>query len=950
MESQTSKRTSKKNVAPTQQVYNNYQDFIGKHTIYQNDDGKEITNTRINGGKFHIPQEVYPLFLQLYNRDIVSKNGEEFLTEKQLEKNGPIVIDIDLHYEYSVKKKQYTTTHINKLIQLYLDELKMMFQFNEDTPFQVYIMEKPNTNPVESKNITKDGIHIIIGIQADRTTQVILRSRILEKIEDVWGDLNDKLVNDWESIFDEGISKGHVNWQLYGSKKPNHEKYVLTQYLEYVYDESEDKFIETIYSVKRFDFNKDFAKLSVRYTGNPSFFYKSDFILIHDKMDSVPKRSSSSTKSKIGGSISNKEELDQVLNEFLDSLKPTEYEIREAHQLVMILPTKFYSDFDKWMRVGWALHNISTKLFITWVAFSSKWENFNFSDIPELAEKWSSMGKRKEDGLTKRSINYWAKENSPEEYYKIIENSIEYAIENSLKTSSALVNSSVKNIGAGDVDIARILYMMYKQEFACAGLKTEKWYRFSNHRWVEDEIGTSLRAHISKELREAYLKKSTHFSNMVSSTENNADKHATIESLLIKTMEIVCKLSDTRKKDNVMKEAREMFYDPQIQFLDLLDSNRSLLCFENGVIDIKAKQFRPGRPEDYISKSTKINYIKIDYQRDAEIIAEIEDFMSKVFPVPELKEYMWDHLASILLGGNQHQKLHMYNGKGSNGKSVLMDLMSQVLGDYKTDAPLSLFTQPRQKQGTASPDIVALKGCRLFLMNEPCDGDVLYEGPMKEYTSCVEPIKGRNLFGNPITFIPQGQFIICTNTLLKVKATDHGTWRRINAVEFVSHFCENPEKDNEDKPYQFKADSTLVEEKFPKWREVFMSMLVERVFKTQGKVKECKMVTDYSNKYKEREDVISEYISDRILYDKTDKTKIIKKTELSLDFKQWYETNYGRQGQPNIKKLHDHFNKAFGDYKQSISGWSNVKIVYHKEQDSGEENVEYEDEPDDPEL
>jgi P4 family phage/plasmid primase-like protien len=319
-----------------------------------------------------------------------------------------------------------------------------------------------------------------------------------------------------------------------------------------------------------------------------------------------------------------------------------------------------------------------------------------------------------------------------------------------------------------------------------------------------------------------------------------------------------------------------------------------------------------------------------------------------------MKDYMWDHLASILLGGNQHQKLHMYNGKGSNGKSVLMDLMSQVLGEYKTDAPLSLFTQPRQKQGSASPDIVALKGCRLFLMNEPCDGDVLYEGPMKEYTSCVEPLKGRNLFGNYITFIPQGQFIICTNTLLKVKATDHGTWRRINAVEFVSHFCDNPEKDNEDKPHQFKADSTLVEEKFPRWREVFMSMLVERVFNTQGKVKECKMVTDYSNKYKEREDVISEYISDRILVDKSDKTKMIKKTELSLDFKQWYETNYGRQGQPNIKKLHDHFNKAFGDYKSSISGWSNVKIVYHKENtqnNSSEEVVEYDDdEPDDTDL
>lgn len=74
---------------------------------------------------------------------------------------------------------------------------------------------------------------------------------------------------------------------------------------------------------------------------------------------------------------------------------------------------------------------------------------------------------------------------------------------------------------------------------------------------------------------------------------------------------------------------------------------------------------------------------------------EIKDFMKKLFPVVELHKYMWDHLASTLLGTCKEQTLNMYVGIGQNGKSVLVNLMEQVLGDYKGDVPLSLLTQQR---------------------------------------------------------------------------------------------------------------------------------------------------------------------------------------------------------------------------------------------------------------
>ena len=44
-----------------------------------------------------------------------------------------------------------------------LEELKTMYQFEKDTHIPVYIFEKDFVNRVETKQITKDGIHIIIG-------------------------------------------------------------------------------------------------------------------------------------------------------------------------------------------------------------------------------------------------------------------------------------------------------------------------------------------------------------------------------------------------------------------------------------------------------------------------------------------------------------------------------------------------------------------------------------------------------------------------------------------------------------------------------------------------------------------------------------------------------------------------------------------------------------------
>ena len=195
--------------------YNDLSDFLAKHyakntTTIKSKQNIQQTHTRIGnqelniyGGSYYIDNEELPTFRRLYYEHVFVKNRKEYLTEKQLDENGPILVDFDFRYDFSVTKRLHTQEHIQDMIQLYLEELKEILVFEENKSFPIFIMEKPSVNRVVDKQITKDGVHMIIGIQMDRTLQMILRDRIIAQIGDVW---ELPLTNDWNEVLDEGIS------------------------------------------------------------------------------------------------------------------------------------------------------------------------------------------------------------------------------------------------------------------------------------------------------------------------------------------------------------------------------------------------------------------------------------------------------------------------------------------------------------------------------------------------------------------------------------------------------------------------------------------------------------------------------------------------------------------------------------------------------------------------
>jgi P4 family phage/plasmid primase-like protien len=350
--------------------------------------------------------------------------------------------------------------------------------------------------------------------------------------------------------------------------------------------------------------------------------------------------------------------------------------------------------------------------------------------------------------------------------------------------------------------------------------------------------------------------------------------------------------------------------------------NPYLICCKNGVWDFKEKCFRQGRPDDYLSISTGIDYIPIDRNKDADIIEEVNVFMKQLFPYPSLEKYMWEHLASTLIGVAYDQTFNNYIGGGSNGKSVLTNLMGMVLGGYKYDLPHTAITsRERTKVGGLAPEITALKGKRYVVMAEPSKGDVINEGIMKQFTAGNDKITARAPYMiEALEFTPQFKLSVCANQTLKINTTDHGTWRRIRLVPFDAHFTNNPVSDDPLKPYQFKLIPDI-EKKFDgKFKHVFFAMLVEIVLRTGGKVEDCDMVLAASNRYRESQDVIAEFINES--YEYAQGVKVLNKTCVTEDFKRWHNEMYGTKG-PQPKEVHEYMDKKFGKIEKGK--WQNVR-------------------------
>jgi P4 family phage/plasmid primase-like protien len=917
------------------------------------DDARVPTHTRIGssdfnikGGSYYFEDSELPVFWKSYYDAVFVNKRREYLTERQIVDGcSPLLIDLDFKYAYEIETRQHTDGLILDIILKYIEVLRSLVDFDESQFYEIFVMQKSTVNRVMDKGITKDGIHIIFGIQLDIVTKQILRNRMMPILSEVLKCI--PIINSIDDVIDFSICRGSTNWQVYGSRKPACEPYLLTQkYNVCIHPTDVDIDVS---GPEDFDLKTNIQKLSARYGGYSTPTLTASFVDEHTLFttNSKPKPTKVKTESALVPSfgllgdyvvgstqyqtITNAETLAQQVNSMMSALTMDEYYIKETHDYAQILPERFYragGSHDENTKLAFALKNTDDRLFLSWVMVRSKSEDFVYSDIPMLRKRWdNSFNKCRDEMLTRRSIIYWAKQENPAEYQRILEQTTTYYLDQSLLDGS-------------DWDLAMVVYQLYKDRYICANTENKVWYNFANHKWTKDQ-GATLRVVISTEVYKMYKKKLEPIALEKQAAQeayeltksNKKDSDVTPKELLDlkdkleeiklkfnKIMKIIEKLKNTPNKNHIIVEAASLFYDAD--FIKRADANPNLLCFSNGVWDFTANLFRPGIPQDYITKSTNIPYIQ-EPERDHDAISQIQLFMQQLFVSPGLNRYMWDHLSSCLVGGNKNQTFNMYIGCGSNGKSKLTDLMSRCFGDYKGAVPISLVTDKRPSIGGTASEIINLKGIRYAVMQEPTKSScVLNEGVMKEMTGS-DPITARGLYQDSETFIPQLTLVVCSNILFDINSTDNGTWRRIRICKFGSKFVDPDEMEPSPGENIFARDCDL-DSKIQRWAPTFMSMLVTRYLSTRGKVLDCEDVLVESKKYRDRENHLNTFITE--LLEEIPTEEITKKSTLGIAtiyarFKSWFGVHASAsiKAMPKRTELDDALTKK---WKKGPGGWN----------------------------
>lgn len=296
-------------------------------------------------------------------------------------------------------------------------------------------------------------------------------------------------------------------------------------------------------------------------------------------------------------------------------------------------------------------------------------------------------------------------------------------------------------------------------------------------------------------------------------------------------------------------------------FAELLDNNQKLIGFTNGVYDLSTMKFRRGQPSDYISKTTGIPYVplnKVPKESQEQLLGALQ----KVFPVKEELNYMLWEIAQCLDGTPTTQRFFMMVGHGSNGKSTIVRLMNTALGDYAGEADVSLFTKQRPSSNSASEDLMALKGKRFVVCNEPNQHDKLYLGTVKWLTG-GDRITGRGIYEKQQSFYLQCTIFMLCNYIPQIQASqeDFGTWRRIRPRPLRNRFVEKPERPND-----VLADPTI-NDMIPKWAPVFIALLLN-ILESKCYLEEPAFFSQARLSLQDRSNHIERFIQDHITQDK----------------------------------------------------------------------------------
>jgi putative DNA primase/helicase len=345
----------------------------------------------------------------------------------------------------------------------------------------------------------------------------------------------------------------------------------------------------------------------------------------------------------------------------------------------------------------------------------------------------------------------------------------------------------IKEEEAGD---AQLLAKLYEGQL-CYDHADGTWYAFKGHSW-QAYTGLPYKL-VWGTVAGAYLALAGEVQAEAAALDELDPKKAETSQSADRLMQRAKKLRTLKRVTSVLKLATS------IELLgikgDEWDADPWLLGVENGVLDLRTGQLRPGQPADYIRILAPTTWSGLNTPAPL-----WEHFILEVLSNElDRAEFLQRLLGYALNGTTREHILALCVGeRGRNGKRVLFETLQAVLGKYAKSVSTDVVIGQDHKRiaGSAQPHLMELQGRRIAYCSETEEQDALSTSQVKNITG-GDPVTARWLHANPITFMPTHSLFLQTNRKPQAPPDDDALWERVKVIEFKVRFVDEPTSPDE---------------------------------------------------------------------------------------------------------------------------------------------------------
>ncbi|WPE18696.1 phage/plasmid primase, P4 family [Candidatus Thioglobus autotrophicus] len=284
----------------------------------------------------------------------------------------------------------------------------------------------------------------------------------------------------------------------------------------------------------------------------------------------------------------------------------------------------------------------------------------------------------------------------------------------------------------------------------------KRWLVWGGNRWIFDETGEVYR--LAKKTALGIYDESANTSD---DNKRQALAKFAVKSESQRSLDALIKLAKTEKGIPLR--------------VNDLDKNPYLLGVNNGVINLKTGGLRINTELEFITKQAPVTF-----NPDATCPKWISFLDQAMNGDKDMIEYLQRITGYSLTGITTEQKLFFLYGFGANGKSVFVNTIQDLLGDYAMQTPVS--TLMTKNKGSINNDVARLRGARFVATTETEEHSKFNESEVKQLTG-GDTITARFLNQEFFEFRPEFKLWISGNHK-PIPGDGYGIWRRLILIPF----------------------------------------------------------------------------------------------------------------------------------------------------------------------